>query len=101
MRIDKPLVEGATDLLTACKDAGIELQGEEWHPFHCGERMATYSGLVGVDYSRCRKCGLELSNVASPHMNGGRVLDFDGEDRPFGELPVWVVTRTAADPAGE
>jgi len=56
-----------TDL---CADLGIELRGEDGHPYHCGEKMETRGGIVGIDQARCLCCGLEIANAASPHING-------------------------------
>jgi hypothetical protein len=46
---------------------GIELQGDDGQPYHCGERMRVGSGIAGPHYARC-KCGLEVGNLASPHI---------------------------------
>lgn len=46
---------------------GIELRGDDGQPFHCGERMNVRGGIIGSDYGRC-KCGLEVGNLASPHI---------------------------------
>jgi hypothetical protein len=53
-----------------CRDEGIELVGDEGHPYCCGERMQTKSGVFGTDYARCRSCGKTVGNLASPHING-------------------------------
>jgi hypothetical protein len=68
---------GSMTVLDAAASLGVELRGEEWYPFHCGQRMRTYSGIVGIDLSRCEVCAAELQRVDSPHVNGGRVLSED------------------------
>lgn len=50
---------------------GVELRGEEGHPYHCGTHMRTYSGIAGTDYAKCETCGASLRNLMSPHVNGG------------------------------
>ena len=56
-----------------CKQLGIELKGDHGQPYHCGERMNVKSGILGPDYAKC-KCGLEIGNMSSPHINGGHIL---------------------------
>ncbi len=63
------------DVRTLCAQLGIELQGEDGQPFHCGQRMRTYSGILGTDLAVCEVCGLRIGNVASPHINGGLVFE--------------------------
>ena len=63
-----------TDVRTLCAKLGIELQGEQGHPFHCGQRMKTYSGIMGTDLAICEVCGLTIGNIASPHINGGFLM---------------------------
>ena len=63
-----------SDVKTIAERAGVELQGEEGHPFCCGERMHTKAGLWGVDYAKCEKCKKMIVNCASPHINGGIVF---------------------------
>lgn len=53
-----------------CFDEGIELIGEEGHPYCCGKRMETRSGIIGVDYAKCLECGKTIGNMASPHISG-------------------------------
>ena len=60
------------DIRATCAKAGIELQGEEGQPYHCGQRMQVKEGIFGPDYARCL-CGLVIGNLASPHINGGLV----------------------------
>ena len=57
-------------VVVLCFDEGIELRGEEGHPFCCGERMRTKSGIMGTDYAKCLKCGKAIGNMASPYING-------------------------------
>ena len=61
------------DVRTLCGRLGIELRGAEGHPWHCGERMRTKVGVIGIDYAKCEQCGLTIGNMASPHINGGCV----------------------------
>ena len=72
------------DVQTVADRAGVELQGEEGIPFHCGERMHVKSGILGPDYAKCETCGLLLYNAASPHVNGGIVWKEDVLDK-FGD----------------
>lgn len=65
-----PVVEVAASV-------GIELRGEDGQPYHCGERMTVYSGVVGPDRASCEACGLTIENGLSPHMNGGYFLPDD------------------------
>ncbi len=69
--VDVVVMRTVTDL---CAELGIELRGDDGQPFHCGERMRVKSGLMGPDYAEC-KCGLRIGNAASPHINGGCILD--------------------------
>ena len=57
-------------VVVLCSDEGIELRGDEGHPFCCGQRMLTKSGICGTDYAKCEKCGKTIGNVASPHIGG-------------------------------
>jgi len=54
-----------------------EIDGKEGlHFFHCGERCSHKSGILGeVDYIECRKCGIRIMNMESPHCNGGLVVE--------------------------
>jgi hypothetical protein len=69
------MMEGCKNVTDLCNEVGIELQGEEGHPFHCDERMQTKSGIIGTDFARCLKCKLTIGNMLSPHINGGYVFD--------------------------
>ena len=53
-----------------CQQEGIELRGEELHPFHCGQHMTVGHGIIGPDSAECKVCGLEIVDLASPHING-------------------------------
>lgn len=68
-----PVEAEHADVRTVAERVGIVLEGEEGHPFHCGERMRTKGGVAGVDYAECR-CGLLICNAGSPHINGGYIL---------------------------
>ncbi len=72
----EPVAE-MVDLLAAVKAVGIELQGEDWQPYCCGERMQVNAGLIGTDYLKCHQCKTELRNMASPHVNGGCLVGGD------------------------
>jgi len=66
----------ASDLRTIrelCAEIGIELRGEDGQPFCCDQRMRVSGGIIGPDHARCEVCGKEIGNLASPHVNGGRV----------------------------
>ena len=66
------------DVASICERAGVELRtvdGEEGIPFCCGQRMQVKAGIMGPDYARCNECRLEVENLASPHINGGIVLN--------------------------
>lgn len=69
-----PVNQDHADARTIAERVGIVLEGEEGHPFHCGERMRTKGGIVGVDYAECN-CGLLICNAGSPHINGGYILN--------------------------
>lgn len=78
------------EIQDAAASIGVELRGEEWHPFHCGVRMRTFVGIIGLDLSRCESCGAELRRIDSPHVNGGYILS---EDRlqELGERVWWAI----------
>jgi Fe-S-cluster-containing hydrogenase component 2 len=67
---------------------GIELQGDEGHPFHCAQRMQTKSGIAGVDYARCEACGLCIYRPVSPHM--GSRLNQEQTENHWG---AWISCR--------
>ena len=69
-----------------CKELGIRLEGKDGQPFHCGERMETKAGVIGVDYAHCRKCGLAIGDLRSPHINGGWILSEAG----YEDQETWV-----------
>lgn len=69
---------GPTDVLSAADALGVELRGEEGHPFCCGDRMTVKGGIFGVDYASCETCGNYLYRIDSPHTNGGHVLSDEG-----------------------
>jgi len=60
-----------------CQQLSIELRGADGQPYCCGERMEVRSGIIGVDYAKCRKCGKAIGNVMSPHINGGYIVNDD------------------------
>ena len=86
-----PNPERFGDARTIAERAGIELRGEDGQPFHCGERMETRGGILGTDYARCRTCGLKMVNAASPHVNGGLVLNEDIMEE-YGES-LWAIPQ--------
>ena len=63
------------DVKTVCANVGIDLRGDELHPYHCGDRMTTKSGLLGTDYAVCERCQLDVRWMVSPHVNGGFIPD--------------------------
>lgn len=89
---DCPVNVPHADARTIAERVGIHLEGEEGHPFHCGERMRTKGGIAGTDYAEC-KCGLIIANAGSPHINGGYILSEDLYEH-FDAM--WFI---AADPA--
>lgn len=76
----KQVLEVESDVRTVCEAAGIDLRGDDGQPFCCGERMEVRSGILGPDYGKCHKCGTEIRNMASPHVNGGYAPDPDAEE---------------------
>ena len=60
-------------VVVLCFDENIELRGDECHPYCCGDRMNTKSGVMGTDYAKCRVCGKAIGNLLSPHINGGGI----------------------------
>ena len=88
------------DVRTVAEHAGIELRTvdeEEGIPFHCGERMHVKGGIMGPDYAHCNRCGLLMSNAASPHINGGYILNDDVMKR-YGDCLWTTQGGTAAEP---
>lgn len=79
----------------AADSIGVQLHGEEGHPFHCGERMTVKGGIFGVDYARC-ECGALMYRIDSPHTNGGYFLNEEALDN-LGEA-VWVAEPGAPQP---
>ena len=79
---------GAMTVEKACESIGVELRGEEGHPFCCGERMHVKGGIFGVDYARCSTCENLLTRIDSPHTNGGYVFTAEEYDELGDE--VWV-----------
>jgi hypothetical protein len=73
--------------------ANIEKRGD--HAYHCGEKMDVRSGLLGPDFAACHKCGIRLLNMASPHINGGRMPDGDNEQVKAGRT--WSVVKVDKD----
>lgn len=65
----------------AAAAAGVELRGGDGQPFHCGERMEVRGGMAGIDYAKCRPCGVTLFRVDSPHINGGHWMSEEFYDR--------------------
>ena len=55
--------------------AGIELKGDDGQPWCCDRRMQVKGGLWGSDYARCNLCHKRMFNMASPHINGGYLLN--------------------------
>jgi hypothetical protein len=53
-----------------CSKHGIDLQGTDGQPHHCGQRMHVKGGLLGPDWAKCEICGLTIANLASPHIAG-------------------------------
>ena len=77
----KPVREAAAAL-------GIDLLPPDGQPYHCGERCRVSGGIIGPDYVRCRKCGIGMVDLLSPHVNGGYVPDKKAlEAYPYG---AWV-----------
>ncbi len=72
-----PIQDELADVRTICEAAGVELKGEDGQPFCCGERMYVGEGVLGPNYARCDKCGKEIRNLASPHVNGGYLMSDD------------------------
>ena len=60
-----------------CQRAGVTLRENtrgEAVALCCNRPMMVKSGMIGPDYLGCQQCGLTIGNMASPHINGGRVL---------------------------
>lgn len=79
------------DVRTIAERAGIELRGEDGQPFCCDSRMHTKEGLMGPDYAKCSMCGTTMLNLASPHVNGGFLLNDDIMDE-YGNV-IWTYTK--------
>ena len=86
-----PLDRCTGDVRTVCANVGIDLRGDEGHPYHCGDRMTTKSGLFGVDMAVCESCKLEVRWLVSPHVNGGHIPDGSLSDEEYERQ--WVAIR--------
>ena len=82
--------ENYGDVLTIAARAGIELRDTNLIPHHCDQEMQVKAGLYGADYVHCHKCGLNMHNAASPHVNAGIIFNNDIMDE-FG-MVMWTWT---------
>ena len=87
---------GAQPVREAAAALGIDLRGDDGQPYHCGEPCHVQGGIIGPDFVRCGKCGAEMINLLSPHVNGGYVPDARAlEAYPDG---AWVVNAQGGAP---
>ena len=77
------------DVRTIASKAGIELRGDDGQPYCCDERMQVKAGIFGPDFARCHQCDLQIWNSASPHINGGIVLNESVLERFGDEMWSW------------
>lgn len=66
---------GCSDLNSLFEKFGFDIEQQPDHMIisHCGEFCNIGTGIMGADTIECKKCGLKLVNVMSPHINGGYV----------------------------